>query len=43
MSTPLLEVKNIECYYGKIQALHGVSLVLNEGEVLTLLGANGAG
>ncbi len=43
MSTPLLEVKNIECYYGKIQALHGVSLILNEGEVLTLLGANGAG
>ena len=43
MSTPLLEVKNIECYYGKIQALHGVSLHLNEGEVLTLLGANGAG
>lgn len=43
MSAPLLEVKNIECYYGKIQALHGVSLQLNEGEVLILLGANGAG
>ena len=43
MSTPLLEVKNIHCFYGKIQALHGVSLHLNEGEVLTLLGANGAG
>ena len=43
MSAPLLELKNIECYYGKIQAVHGISLVLNEGEVLTLLGANGAG
>ena len=43
MSTPLLEVKNIDCFYGNIQALHGVSLRLEEGEVLTLLGANGAG
>lgn len=43
MSTPLLEVKGIDCYYGNIQALHGVSLHLNQGEVLTLLGANGAG
>ena len=43
MSTPLLEVKGIDCFYGNIQALHGVSLTLNEGEVLTLLGANGAG
>jgi branched-chain amino acid transport system ATP-binding protein len=43
VSTPLLEVKNIDCFYGNIQALHGVSLTLNEGEVLTLLGANGAG
>lgn len=43
MSQPLLEVRNIDCYYGNICALHGVSLHLNEGEVLTLLGANGAG
>jgi branched-chain amino acid transport system ATP-binding protein len=43
MSIPLLEVKNIDCFYGNIQALHGVSLKLDEGEVLTLLGANGAG
>lgn len=43
MSAPLLEVKSIDCFYGNIQALHGVSLTLNEGEVLTLLGANGAG
>jgi len=43
VSTPLLEVKGIDCFYGNIQALHGVSLRLNEGEVLTLLGANGAG
>jgi branched-chain amino acid transport system ATP-binding protein len=38
-----LEVKSIDCFYGNIQALHGVSLRLEEGEVLTLLGANGAG
>lgn len=43
MSRPLLEIKNIDCYYGNICALHGISLHLNEGEVLTLLGANGAG
>ncbi|MFA5509042.1 MAG: ABC transporter ATP-binding protein [Vulcanimicrobiota bacterium] len=43
MSQPLLEVKGIDCFYGNIQALHGVSLTLNQGEVLTLLGANGAG
>lgn len=43
MRTPLLELKSIDCFYGKIQAVHGISLLLNEGEVLTLLGANGAG
>lgn len=43
MNEPLLEVKNIDCFYGNIQALHGVSLKVNKGEVLTLLGANGAG
>ena len=43
MSRPLLEIKNIDCYSGNICALHGISLHLNEGEVLTLLGANGAG
>lgn len=43
MSTPLLEVRHIDCFYGNIQALHDVSLTVMEGEVLTLLGANGAG
>ena len=41
--TPLLEVKQIDSFYGNIQALHGVSLRLMPGEILTLIGANGAG
>ncbi|MDP9426855.1 MAG: ABC transporter ATP-binding protein [Actinomycetota bacterium] len=40
---PLLEVKNIHSFYGHIQALRGVSLVVEEGEVVTLIGSNGAG
>lgn len=40
---PLLQVKNIETFYGKIQALRGVTLDVNEGEIVTLIGANGAG
>jgi branched-chain amino acid transport system ATP-binding protein len=40
---PLLELRNIEARYGAIRALHGVSLVVEEGEVVSLLGANGAG
>jgi branched-chain amino acid transport system ATP-binding protein len=39
----LLSVRNIDSFYGNIQALHGVSLELEEGEILTLIGANGAG
>ena len=39
----LLEVKNIEVYYGVINALKGISLEVNEGEIVTLIGANGAG
>ena len=39
----LLEIKNIEVYYGVINALKGVSLEVNEGEIVTLIGANGAG
>jgi len=40
---PLLELKDVEARYGAIRALHGVSLVVDEGEVVSLLGANGAG
>jgi len=43
MTTPLLEIRNIETYYGPIMAIRGVSLVVNEGEIVTVLGANGAG
>ena len=39
----LLKVEDIHTYYGSIHALKGISLVVNEGEVVTLLGANGAG
>jgi branched-chain amino acid transport system ATP-binding protein len=39
----LLEVNNIQTYYGQIQALKGVSLEVNEGEIVTLIGSNGAG
>jgi branched-chain amino acid transport system ATP-binding protein len=40
---PLLELENVEARYGPIKALHGVSLSVDEGEVVALLGANGAG
>ena len=40
---PLLEVRDVVVRYDRIEALHGVSLVVNQGELVTLLGANGAG
>ena len=40
---PLLEVKDIRTHYGSIEALKGVSLEVEEGEVVTLIGSNGAG
>jgi branched-chain amino acid transport system ATP-binding protein len=39
----LLEVRDVVVHYGRIQALHGVSLTVHEGELVTLLGSNGAG
>lgn len=40
---PLLCIRGVETYYGKIQALKGVDLDVNAGEIVTLIGANGAG
>ena len=40
---PLLSVRGVETFYGKIQALKGVDLDVNPGEIVTLIGANGAG
>jgi branched-chain amino acid transport system ATP-binding protein len=42
-SDALLEIRDVVVHYGRIQALHGVSLVVREGELVTLLGSNGAG
>ena len=39
----LLSVENLEVKYGNIQALHGITFHVNEGEIVTLIGANGAG
>jgi branched-chain amino acid transport system ATP-binding protein len=43
MTKPLLEIKNLYVNYGAIQALQQLNLVVNEGEIVTLIGANGAG
>jgi len=42
-SVPLLELHDVHSYYGHIHALQGISLVVHEGEIVTLIGANGAG
>jgi branched-chain amino acid transport system ATP-binding protein len=39
----LLELENITLLYGRIQALHGISVTVDEGEIVALIGANGAG
>ncbi len=43
MAEPLLKVRNLEAWYGESHVLHGVSLDIHQGEVVTLLGRNGAG
>lgn len=39
----MLEVKNLNVSYGAVHAIHGVSLTVNDGEIVSLIGANGAG
>jgi len=41
--TTLLKIENLKIYYGSIEALKGISLEVQEGEIVTVLGANGAG
>ena len=41
--TALLELENVEARYGDVKALHGVSLAVEEGQIVAVLGANGAG
>jgi branched-chain amino acid transport system ATP-binding protein len=43
MTGNLLELRGVETYYGKIQALKGIDLDIKEGEIATIIGANGAG
>jgi len=43
MTKPLLQVSNIETHYGPIMAIRGVSLAVQQGSIVTVLGANGAG
>ena len=39
----MLEVRDLEVYYGVIKAIKGISFDVNEGEIIALIGANGAG
>ncbi|MBY0413400.1 MAG: ABC transporter ATP-binding protein, partial [Bdellovibrionales bacterium] len=43
MSTPILQVKDLNTYYGNIHAVKNISFEINKGEIVTLLGSNGAG
>ena len=43
MSEPLLQVRDLHVAYGKVEALHGVSLSVREGSIVTVIGPNGAG
>ncbi len=43
MTQPLLQIRGVKTYYGKIAALKGVDVDVNDGEIVSLIGANGAG
>jgi len=43
MTTPLLSIRGVKTFYGRVMALKGVDLDVSEGEIVTLIGANGAG
>ncbi|TMH97113.1 MAG: ATP-binding cassette domain-containing protein, partial [Betaproteobacteria bacterium] len=43
MTTPLLELKDLQVAYGGIQAVKGIDLSVDQGELVCLIGANGAG
>jgi branched-chain amino acid transport system ATP-binding protein len=43
MGAPVLEIRGLEVQYGGVRALHGIDLTVHEGEIVTILGANGAG
>ena len=43
MTAPLLSVRGVTAYYGRVRALKGVDLEVNDGEIVALIGANGAG
>ena len=41
MSDPILVLQDLHTYYGQIHALKGISMTVNKGEIVTLIGANG--
>ena len=43
VGTPLLTVRGVETYYGRIQALRGIDIDVHQGEIVTIIGSNGAG
>jgi branched-chain amino acid transport system ATP-binding protein len=43
MTTPLLEVRDLSVFYGKVEAVHHLSLTVDEGRIVTVIGPNGAG
>jgi branched-chain amino acid transport system ATP-binding protein len=43
MGAPVLQVRGLRVRYGNVQALHGIDLAVHEGEIVSILGANGAG